>query len=355
MIKASYTADRQYYAQASRALYRRKNTAFAIFGLAGLLLCLCGMIIGSDFSAYFAAVALIFAAEATLPWWVPFCTQKIAKKSRADGARELYFSEEGLDMRSLKYGTETHYSPEQIGGAVRRGDAIFLLLGRKALMIRPEYFEPGGYEEFLQWLRRLNKTADIYDRKSAACFSYPAEKRARFARSFDLFPVSVAFFAAILVGVTGIFEGRKSAVFFHLPLEMLTAWMMLLTIVYTLCRFLRQCILSDREQSIHDRCMMQYKPILAFRKDKRLLTMALCRLSAGHSQYAEMALDKICPEKLGQKRRELYNQAKDMPESSRGRKLLLENLRLENRRELLFVLCCWIVSLTVYLFWLSAR
>lgn len=37
MIKASYTADRQYYAQASRALYRRKNTAFAIFGLAGLL------------------------------------------------------------------------------------------------------------------------------------------------------------------------------------------------------------------------------------------------------------------------------------------------------------------------------
>lgn len=37
MIRASYTADRLYHAQVRRALYRRKITAFAIFGLAGLL------------------------------------------------------------------------------------------------------------------------------------------------------------------------------------------------------------------------------------------------------------------------------------------------------------------------------
>lgn len=347
-IKAKMTIDKTYARQVFRALYPRKVAIPVVIGLLGLAECIWQWRRGGNLSVLLPVCAVLLAVDITAPWWMPIFALKRSVKNRTDGERELYFSEESIYWKNLKYGTETRYSTERFDGAMRRGNTLFLLLERKILMVRPEYFEEGGYDELLDWLRRMNKTADIYDRKSPAGQSYPGEKRATVLGYVEvaLYLLALSWLLALLL--YGFAEGREYGRLFSVEPVMAAWWMLILMLAVSLYWPLRRSLLRNRPQSLHDLCLTEYSDPLFFGRNGKLLTMALCRLYAGHKQTAAQALNRVRPEKLSRKRRGLYEQARTMPETGEAEALLQESRRLDQRRERLIILSGWTVTLALF-------
>ena len=124
--------------------------------------------------------------------------------------------------------------------------------------------------------------------------------------------------------------------------------MLILMLAVSLYWPLRRSLLRNRPQSLHDLCLTEYSAPLFFGRNGKLLTMALCRLYAGHKQTAAQALNRVRPEKLSRKRRGLYEQARTMPETGEAEALLQESRRLDQRRARLIILSGWTVTLALF-------
>lgn len=330
-IKAVYTVDKTYSKDYFQILNRERLRLIDLLLLEILAVAVLWSIllknplIGGTFAVVVAFMLLFYnLLLANIRW-------KKNQQNKTDGETELCISEKGLLLRKLKYGTETSYSHEQIKCLRWKNGRAFIQLDNKILMLRPEDFDDGGFQNFRAWAAELERRGNIYAFGGLAYFTHVPDKRAARMNVFDSvlmiisMPLAAAFLAALVLlpqeGIPASYEGLLLAVLL-LPFA----------VVVPLRCALRMRSLNKDTRRLHDYCFWRYHPRRAG-KNRLLLTMALCRLAAGEEREAEQALELVCSEKLRGKRREIYARACGRPSAEEAKALLRAGRRIDRKRE----------------------
>lgn len=331
-IRARYTTDKKYVEQAYRRLYAQRLRQMVRWGIFAIAVGLFWLLMGLP--KILALVGIGAGAGMMVPTLcLPAVTWKRTRKEKNDGEKELYIGEQGLRLKNLKYDTERFYPPAQIGGVMQRGGAFFLLLpGKRCLMLLPEYVQEGDEEIFLRYIQTL-APEDPYDRKSVACQSYAAEKlSAKMDGRDSMWNFFVVFYTLFGVLCCVLLRDLYYAGL-YMPCLVSLVTGLTETILCLLRRTVRRRSLEGRAQILHDLCLLKYRGGFFRHRDRRLLTMALCCLTMGQQRRAKLALEKIDPKKLPEKRQALYHSALRLPGHEEAQTLLKESRRLDRKKD----------------------